>query len=176
MRRRARLLMIAKKRLCCAVASRRIFQKDSSRNRRLQIRVGGTTPWRGRDRYRSARRRWRGRARRELHRLERMPEQAAEYRSPGPIWSGCSPCPGPNSTRTVDTEWARKILDEDHYGLAKIKRRILEFLAVRKLNPEGRSPILCFVGPPGIGGTAPSEHRQAHRPQIRPREPGRRAR
>src|SRR5476649_1581246 len=54
----------------------------------------------------------------------------------------------------VDIEAARKILDEDHYGLPKIKRRILEYLAVRKLNPEGRSPILCFVGPPGVGKTS----------------------
>jgi ATP-dependent Lon protease len=54
----------------------------------------------------------------------------------------------------VDIEAARKVLDDDHYGLPKIKRRILEFLAVRKLNPEGRSPILCFVGPPGVGKTS----------------------
>ncbi len=54
----------------------------------------------------------------------------------------------------VDVALARQILDEDHFGLAKIKRRILEFLAVQKLNPEGRSPILCFVGPPGVGKTS----------------------
>jgi ATP-dependent Lon protease len=54
----------------------------------------------------------------------------------------------------LDIERARVILDEDHYGLEKVKRRILEFLAVRKLNPEGRSPILCFVGPPGVGKTS----------------------
>jgi ATP-dependent Lon protease len=54
----------------------------------------------------------------------------------------------------VDIEAARGILDADHYGLKKIKRRILEFLAVRKLNPQGRSPILCFVGPPGVGKTS----------------------
>jgi ATP-dependent Lon protease len=59
------------------------------------------------------------------------------------------------STETkIDIEAARKILDEDHYGLKKIKRRILEYLAVRKLNPTGRSPILCFVGPPGVGKTS----------------------
>ena len=57
-------------------------------------------------------------------------------------------------TEQHDIERARTILDEDHYGLEKVKRRILEFLAVRKLNPEGRSPILCFVGPPGVGKTS----------------------
>ncbi|WP_428313268.1 endopeptidase La [Hydrocarboniphaga sp.] len=54
----------------------------------------------------------------------------------------------------VDVTKAREILDGDHFGLAKIKRRILEFLAVQKLNPQGRSPILCFVGPPGVGKTS----------------------
>jgi ATP-dependent Lon protease len=94
-------------------------------------------------------------ARRELNRLERMPEQAAEYSMTRTYldwllampWSKLDP-------EQVDIEQARKILDEDHYGLEKIKRRILEFLAVRKLNPEGRSPILCFVGPPGVGKTS----------------------
>jgi ATP-dependent Lon protease len=55
---------------------------------------------------------------------------------------------------SIDIERARGILDADHYGLEKIKKRILEYLAVRKLNPEGRSPILCFVGPPGVGKTS----------------------
>ncbi len=54
----------------------------------------------------------------------------------------------------IDIAAARKVLDEDHYGLEKVKRRILEYLAVRKLNPEGKSPILCFVGPPGVGKTS----------------------
>src|SRR3989454_8764352 len=58
------------------------------------------------------------------------------------------------STAVIDVEAARRILDEDHFGLAKIKRRILEYLAVRKLNPSGKSPILCFVGPPGVGKTS----------------------
>ncbi|MDP9099053.1 MAG: LON peptidase substrate-binding domain-containing protein, partial [Verrucomicrobiota bacterium] len=92
---------------------------------------------------------------RELNRLERMPEQAAEYSMTRTYlewliampWSKLDP-------EQLDIEQARKILDEDHYGLTKIKRRILEFLAVRKLNPEGRSPILCFVGPPGVGKTS----------------------
>jgi ATP-dependent Lon protease len=94
-------------------------------------------------------------AQRELNRLQRMPEQAAEYSMTRTYlewllampWSKLDP-------EQVDIEAARKILDEDHFGLAKIKRRILEFLAVRKLNPEGRSPILCFVGPPGVGKTS----------------------
>ena len=54
----------------------------------------------------------------------------------------------------IDIERARGILDEDHYGLEKVKKRIVEYLAVRKLNPQGRSPILCFVGPPGVGKTS----------------------
>jgi ATP-dependent Lon protease len=54
----------------------------------------------------------------------------------------------------VDIAEARRILDEDHFGLEKIKKRILEFLAVRKLNPQGHGPILCFVGPPGVGKTS----------------------
>ncbi|HEX5931481.1 MAG TPA: endopeptidase La, partial [Methyloceanibacter sp.] len=54
----------------------------------------------------------------------------------------------------IDIAEARRILDEDHYGLPKIKQRILEYLAVRKLKPEGKSPILCFVGPPGVGKTS----------------------
>ncbi|MEO8536590.1 MAG: endopeptidase La, partial [Betaproteobacteria bacterium] len=54
----------------------------------------------------------------------------------------------------IDIADARRILDDDHFGLEKVKRRILEYLAVRKLNPDGRSPILCFVGPPGVGKTS----------------------
>ncbi len=94
-------------------------------------------------------------AQRELKRLERMPDSAAEYSMIRTYldwliampWSKLDP-------ESVDIEKARAILDEDHYGLEKVKRRILEFLAVRKLNPEGRSPILCFVGPPGVGKTS----------------------
>ena len=54
----------------------------------------------------------------------------------------------------IDIAAARDVLNDDHYGLDKVKRRILEYLAVRKLNPEGKSPILCFVGPPGVGKTS----------------------
>src|SRR6185295_4220218 len=56
--------------------------------------------------------------------------------------------------KPIDIQEARRVLDEDHFGLDKIKRRILEHLAVRKLNPNGKSPILCFVGPPGVGKTS----------------------
>ncbi len=94
-------------------------------------------------------------AERELARLERMSESAAEYSMIRSYldwllampWSKLDP-------EQLDMERARQILDEDHYGLEKVKRRILEFLAVRKLNPSGRSPILCFVGPPGVGKTS----------------------
>ena len=54
----------------------------------------------------------------------------------------------------IDIVAARRILDEDHFGLEKIKRRIIEYLAVRKLAPNGTAPIMCFVGPPGVGKTS----------------------
>ena len=56
--------------------------------------------------------------------------------------------------KPIDIAEARRILDEDHYDLDKIKRRIVEYLAVRKLAPQGKAPILCFVGPPGVGKTS----------------------
>ncbi|MGE5097485.1 MAG: endopeptidase La [Betaproteobacteria bacterium] len=94
-------------------------------------------------------------ARKELKRLERTPEGAGEH---GMIrtyleWLVELPWKREDSPPIVIAE-ARRILDEDHYGLDKVKRRILEYLAVKKLNPEGRSPILCFVGPPGVGKTS----------------------
>jgi ATP-dependent Lon protease len=94
-------------------------------------------------------------ARKELKRLERMPEAAGEYSMIRTYleWLIELPWP-PDSEAPIDIAEARRILDADHYGLEKIKRRILEFLAVRKLNPSGKSPILCFVGPPGVGKTS----------------------
>jgi ATP-dependent Lon protease len=94
-------------------------------------------------------------ARKELRRLQRMPDAAAEY---GMVrtyldWLVELPWALPEEA-TIDIAEARKILDEDHYGLDKIKRRIIEFLAVRKLAPQGKAPILCFVGPPGVGKTS----------------------
>ena len=58
------------------------------------------------------------------------------------------------SEEHIDLEEARKILDRDHFDLDKVKRRLIEYLAVRKLNPQGRGPILCFLGPPGVGKTS----------------------
>jgi ATP-dependent Lon protease len=94
-------------------------------------------------------------ATRELKRLEGMPEGAAERSMVRTYLDWLVEMPWSKlDSEDIDIAKARQILDEDHYGLPKIKRRILEYLAVRKLNPEGRSPILCFVGPPGVGKTS----------------------
>ena len=94
-------------------------------------------------------------ARKELKRLRRMPEAAGEYSMLRGYLDWLIELPWKMEPGTaIDINEARRILDEDHYGLHKIKRRILEYLAVRKLNPEGKSPILCFVGPPGVGKTS----------------------
>ncbi|MBI4203490.1 MAG: endopeptidase La [Betaproteobacteria bacterium] len=94
-------------------------------------------------------------ARKELKRLERMPEAAAEYSMVRTYLDWLIELPwGVDGEAAIDIAGARRILDEDHYGLEKIKKRILEYLAVRKLNPSGKSPILCFVGPPGVGKTS----------------------
>ncbi len=94
-------------------------------------------------------------ARKELRRLQRMPEAAGEY---GMVrtyldWLVELPWSLPQES-PIDIAAARRILDEDHFGLDKIKRRIIEYLAVRKLAPDGKAPILCFVGPPGVGKTS----------------------
>ena len=94
-------------------------------------------------------------ASKELRRLERMPDGAAEH---GIIrtyldWLTELPWKTPEH-KPIDIDEARATLDADHYGLEKIKRRIVEYLAVRKLAPEGKAPILCFVGPPGVGKTS----------------------
>jgi ATP-dependent Lon protease len=92
---------------------------------------------------------------RELSRLERMPEMAAEYSSLRTYLDWMIELPwSVISEEQIDLPRAREILDTDHYDLEKIKKRIIEFLAVRKLKPEGKSPILCFVGPPGVGKTS----------------------
>ncbi|MEW6073475.1 MAG: endopeptidase La [Planctomycetota bacterium] len=94
-------------------------------------------------------------ARRDLSRLERMPESAAEYGMLRAYLETLIELPWTKSTRDkLDIRRAREILDEDHHGLEKVKKRIVEFLAVRKLKPTGKGPILCFVGPPGVGKTS----------------------
>src|ERR671918_698428 len=94
-------------------------------------------------------------AERELGRLERLPAAAAEY---GVIRSYLEWLVElPWSKRTddnLDIPHAREVLDEDHYDLEKVKDRILEYLAVRKLRQDPKGPILCFVGPPGVGKTS----------------------
>jgi ATP-dependent Lon protease len=94
-------------------------------------------------------------ARKELRRYERMPEAAGEA---GMVrtyldWLIELPWALPDE-KPIDIKEARRILDEDHFGLEKIKSRIIEYLAVRKLAPQGKAPILCFVGPPGVGKTS----------------------
>ncbi len=92
---------------------------------------------------------------RELKRLERMSESSAEYSMVRTYLELMAELPWAElSTDAINIKESRAILDEDHYGLDKIKRRILEHLAVHKLNPEGKAPILCFVGPPGVGKTS----------------------
>ncbi len=94
-------------------------------------------------------------ARKEAGRLAQMSEQSPEYSMVRTYldWLVELPWRLPEQ-EPISIDDARRILDEDHFGLPKIKRRILEYLAVRKLNPEGKTPILCFVGPPGVGKTS----------------------
>ena len=94
-------------------------------------------------------------ANRELERLSRMHPSSAEYTVASTYLDWITALPWNESTQdNLDIKKARKILDEDHYGLAKAKKRILEYLAVRKLKPDSKGPILCFVGPPGTGKTS----------------------
>jgi ATP-dependent Lon protease len=94
-------------------------------------------------------------ARKEFKRLSRMNEASGEYSMARTYLDWLVELPWKTQPQAdIDLARARQILDEDHFGLEKIKRRILEFLAVRKLNPQGKSPILCFVGPPGVGKTS----------------------
>ena len=91
----------------------------------------------------------------ELKRLARTPEGAGEYSMIRSYLDWLVELPWRQEEQAdIDISEARRILDEDHFGLDKIKKRILEYLAVRKLNPEGKTPILCFVGPPGVGKTS----------------------
>ncbi len=92
---------------------------------------------------------------RELNRLEHLPTQAAEHGVIRTYLEWLASLPWDRSTVDVlDLDHARAVLDEDHYDIAQVKDRILEFLAVRKLKPDARGSILCFVGPPGVGKTS----------------------
>jgi len=94
-------------------------------------------------------------ANKELRRLQRMSEGSGESSMLRTYLEWLTELPWKTEPQQpIDIAEARRVLDEDHYGLEKVKRRILEYLAVRKLNPEGKSPILCFVGPPGVGKTS----------------------
>jgi len=94
-------------------------------------------------------------ARKELKRLEQMSEASPEHSMVRTYLSWLVELPWTNPPdEPIEIPEARRILDADHFGLEKVKRRILEYLAVRKLNPQGKSPILCFVGPPGVGKTS----------------------
>jgi ATP-dependent Lon protease len=94
-------------------------------------------------------------AERELSRLEKLPPVAAEYGVIRTYLEWLVDLPWSKQTEdNLDIAHARKVLDEDHYDLEEVKDRILEYLAVRKLNPDSPGPILCFVGPPGVGKTS----------------------
>jgi len=94
-------------------------------------------------------------AERELGRLEKMHPSSAEYTVSSTYLDWILALPWNEGTKdNLDIKKARKILDEDHYGLEKPKKRIIEYLAVRKLKPDSKGPILCFVGPPGTGKTS----------------------
>jgi ATP-dependent Lon protease len=94
-------------------------------------------------------------ANRELGRLERLPQAAPDYQLTRAYLELITELPWQKLSEDVlDLPLARRILDEDHYGLKEIKERIIEHLAVLKLNPKAKAPILCFVGPPGVGKTS----------------------
>ncbi len=94
-------------------------------------------------------------AERELERLSRMHPSSAEYTVASTYLDWITALPWNEPTiDNLDIKKARNVLDEDHYGLAKAKKRIIEYLAVRKLKPDSKGPILCFVGPPGTGKTS----------------------
>jgi ATP-dependent Lon protease len=94
-------------------------------------------------------------AERELHRFERLPPQSAEHGVIRTYLEWLASLPWSKSTKdNLDLRHARETLDRDHYDIDRVKDRILEFLAVRKLKPDARSSILCFVGPPGVGKTS----------------------
>ena len=94
-------------------------------------------------------------AKRNLQRLERLPTASPDYQVTRSHIELICELPWNASTEDqLDLKRAREILDEDHSGLGEVKERIVEHLAVRKLNPDAKAPIICFVGPPGVGKTS----------------------
>jgi len=94
-------------------------------------------------------------AERELDRMAKMNPSSAEYTVASTYLDWLTELPwNVNTKDNLDIKKARKVLDDDHFGLEKPKRRIIEYLAVRKLKPDSKGPILCFVGPPGTGKTS----------------------
>jgi ATP-dependent Lon protease len=94
-------------------------------------------------------------AERELKRLDFIPPASPEYSVIVSYVETIAELPWSKlSEDNLDLDQAQKILDRDHFDLEKVKRRLIEFLAVRKLNPQGHGPILCFIGPPGVGKTS----------------------
>jgi ATP-dependent Lon protease len=94
-------------------------------------------------------------AEREMKRLDLIPPASPEFSVIVSYIETLADLPWQKmSEDNLDLDEAQKILDRDHYGLEKVKRRLIEYLAVRKLNPHGRGPILCFLGPPGVGKTS----------------------
>jgi len=109
-------------------------------------------------------------ARKELKRLQAMPDASGEYSMLRSYLEWMVELPWATPVETpIDLSAARQTLEADHFGLERVKQRIVEFLAVRKLNPQGRAPILCFVGPPGVGKTSLGQSiaRALQRPFVR---------
>ncbi|WP_321951430.1 endopeptidase La [Paraburkholderia bannensis] len=109
-------------------------------------------------------------ARKELARLERMPESSADYSISVRYLEWLTELPWVLPPQApIDIARARQILDDAHFGVDKVKQRILEYLGVKKLNPLGCAPILCFLGPPGVGKTSLGQSiaRALERPFVR---------
>src|SRR4029079_8174156 len=96
---------------------------------------------------------------RELDRLSKMPVAAAEYTVSRTYMDWIVGLPWPKRTEDwIDLRRTKEVLDADHSGLEKVKDRVIEYLAVRKLKPDVKGPILCFVGPPGVATTPPRRY------------------
>ena len=140
---------------------REFFLRQQLKAIQEELGEGDDRAGRGRRAARAARRRSscprtsRKAAERELARLEKLPPAAAEYGVIRTYLDWILTLPWNTTTEdNLDLEQAREILDEDHYDLEKVKERIIEYLAVSKLKHDVSGPILCFVGPPGVGKTS----------------------